>query len=141
MYSNNLTISKKKQIWNNIKINVSYRTNQQMLHYYPVNMGVGILNFSIYSQDNLLHCFCLFFCYVFISTFFILFSQDFRVGVSSLLRVGCKALWYYEFDMYSTIKTNTPSPSWRYVTTSRVHEFCTHGSLTNQKPTFLSSRG
>jgi len=29
----------------------------------------------------------------------------------------------------------------RYMTTSRVHWFCAHGSLTNRKPTFLSSRG
>jgi hypothetical protein len=44
----------------------------------------------------LLHCF-----FVFIRTFFIFFS---RIS-SSLLLVGCKVLWYYEFDMHSSVKT------------------------------------
>jgi hypothetical protein len=48
-YSNNLTISMKTQIWNNIKNNVSCSAIQQVLHHppNPVNMVVGILNFSI----------------------------------------------------------------------------------------------
>ena len=37
----------KTQIWNNIKMNVSCSAIQQMLHY-PVNMAIGILNFSLW---------------------------------------------------------------------------------------------
>ena len=39
--------------------------------------------------------------FVFIRKFFIFFS---RIS-SSLLLLGCKVLWYYEFDMHSSVKT------------------------------------
>ena len=64
----------------------------------PVNLAVGILNCCF---------FFLFFCVVFIKTFFIFFLS--RIP-SSLLRVGCKALWH-EFDMHSNVKI-PPDVTW-----------------------------
>jgi hypothetical protein len=48
LFSSNLTISMKIQIWNNVKIKVLCSANQQMLHTrYTWPSNIGILNLSI----------------------------------------------------------------------------------------------
>ena len=69
-----------------------------MLHY-PVNMAIGILNFSIWF----LPLFFLFFC--FLGRGWGSIYKFFSTILSSQLCVGCKALWYNEITCIATYKT------------------------------------
>ena len=98
LYSNNLTISMKTQIWYSIKINALCRANQQILHY-SVSMAINAEG-MLFSQYNLLHCF---FFFVFIRTpFYFFFLKNFVLpspcGMQSALR-------WFAFDMHNNIKT------------------------------------